>query len=79
MLFQALRRFRGKVLLILSGDDLGAREWTTMICARRRAWRELAASRSWRQEEVMGANHTFSSAPARGQVERLCADWIAHG
>ncbi|OBV37781.1 hydrolase 1, exosortase A system-associated [Janthinobacterium psychrotolerans] len=76
LLFQALRGFRGRVLLILSGDDLGAREWTTLM-ARDRAWRELGASRSWRHEEVAGASHTFSSAQARAQVERLCADWIA--
>lgn len=75
LLFEALRCFRGKVLLILSGDDLGAREWTTLL-ARDRAWRELGASRSWRQEEVASANHTFSNAAARAQVERLCADWI---
>ena len=76
LLFEALRRFRGKVLLILSGDDLGAREWTTLL-ADDRAWRELGSSRNWRQEEVAGANHTFSSAAARARVERLCADWIA--
>lgn len=76
LLFEALRCFRGKVLLILSGDDLGAREWTTLL-ARDRAWRELGERRNWRQEEVPGANHTFSSAAARARVERLCADWIA--
>jgi exosortase A-associated hydrolase 1 len=76
LLFEALRCFRGKVLLILSGDDLGAREWTTLL-ADDRAWRELGSSRNWRQEEVAGANHTFSSAAARARVERLCADWIA--
>ena len=76
LLFEALRRFRGKVLLILSGDDLGAREWTTLL-ANDRAWRELGQRRDWRQEEVPGASHTFSSAAARARVERLCADWIA--
>ncbi|MGK5023195.1 hydrolase 1, exosortase A system-associated [Janthinobacterium sp. RB2R34] len=76
LLFEALRCFRGKVLLILSGDDLGAREWSTLL-ANDRAWRELGTSRSWRQEEVPGANHTFSSAAARSRVEHLCADWIA--
>jgi len=76
MLFEALRCFRGKVLLILSGDDLGAREWSTLQQSDR-AWRELGASRTWREEHIDGANHTFSSAGARAQVERLCADWIA--
>ena len=76
MLFEALRCFRGKVLLILSGDDLGAREWTALQQSER-AWRELGASRTWREEYVAGANHTFSSASARAQVERLCADWLA--
>ena len=76
LLFRALGCFRGKVLLILSGDDMGAREWTTLL-ADDRAWRELGQRRNWRQEEVPGANHTFSSAAARAQVERLCADWIA--
>lgn len=76
LMYEALRCFRGKVLLILSGDDLGAREWTTLLQGER-AWRELGASRTWREEHVAGANHTFSSASARAQVERLCADWLA--
>ena len=75
-LLRALTQFQGKVLLILSGDDLGAREWTTLQQSER-AWRDLGASRTWREEHIDGANHTFSSASARAQVERLCADWIA--
>ena len=70
-LLRALTQFQGKVLLILSGDDLGAHEWTTLL-ASDAAWRAVTARSQWTQAQVDGANHTFSSAAWRAEVERLC-------
>ena len=74
-LLRALTQFQGKVLLILSGDDLGAREWQTLLDGDG-AWRAVAASAQWTQAQVDGANHTFASAAWRGEVEQLCARWL---
>jgi len=74
-LYQALSQFHGKVLLILSGDDLGAREWDDLLKASS-AWRALTGSALWQQVHVAGANHTFASAAWRSQVEQACGDWI---
>jgi len=74
-LLRALAQFQGKVLLILSGDDLGAREWQALL-AGDPAWRGVAARAQWTQAQVEGANHTFASAAWRGEVERLCARWL---
>ncbi|ATD61338.1 MAG: hydrolase 1, exosortase A system-associated [Janthinobacterium svalbardensis] len=74
-LLRALTQFQGKVLLILSGDDLGAREWQTLLRGDG-AWRSVAARAQWTQAQVAGANHTFASAAWRGEVERLCVRWL---
>lgn len=74
-LLRALTQFQGKVLLILSGDDLGAREWQTLLHGDG-AWRAIAARAQWTQAQVDGANHTFASAAWRGEVEQLCARWL---
>jgi hypothetical protein len=74
-LLRALAQFQGKVLLILSGDDLGAREWQALL-AGDPAWRGVAARAQWTQAQVEGANHTFASAAWRGEVEQLCARWL---
>ncbi|WP_219118156.1 hydrolase 1, exosortase A system-associated [Janthinobacterium sp. UMAB-56] len=74
-LLRALTQFQGKVLLILSGDDLGAREWQALL-AGDPAWRAVTARAQWTQAQVNGANHTFASAAWRGEVERLCARWL---
>ncbi|MGK5030067.1 hydrolase 1, exosortase A system-associated [Janthinobacterium sp. MDT1-19] len=74
-LLLALTQFQGKVLLILSGDDLGAREWQALLDGDA-AWRAVAARAHWTQAQVDGANHTFASAAWRGEVERLCARWL---
>lgn len=74
-LLRALTQFQGKVLLILSGDDLGAREWQALV-AGDPAWRGVTARAQWTQAQVEGANHTFASAAWRGEVERLCARWL---
>ena len=74
-LLRALTQFQGKVLLILSGDDLGAREWQTLLHGDG-AWRAVAARAQWTQAQVDGANHTFASAAWRGEVEQLCVRWL---
>lgn len=74
-LLRALTQFQGKVLLILSGDDLGAREWQALLHGGG-AWRAVAARAQWTQAQVDGANHTFASAAWRGEVEQLCARWL---
>lgn len=75
-MYAALRQFRGRVLLILAGADLGAREWDALL-AGSRPWRRLCAQPQWQRASVPGANHTFASASWRAQVERLCSDWLA--
>ncbi|KAB8064357.1 hydrolase 1, exosortase A system-associated, partial [Janthinobacterium violaceinigrum] len=74
-LLRALAQFQGKVLLILSGEDLDAREWQSLLDADP-AWRAVAARGHWTQAQVDGANHTFASAAWRGEVEQLCARWL---
>ncbi|MCC7596266.1 hydrolase 1, exosortase A system-associated [Janthinobacterium sp. FW305-129] len=74
-MLRALTQFQGKVLLILSGDDLGAREWQALL-AGDPAWRAVAARAQWTQAQVAGANHTFASAAWRGAVEQRCAQWL---
>ncbi|MCA1859476.1 hydrolase 1, exosortase A system-associated [Janthinobacterium sp. HSC-3S05] len=74
-LLRALTQFQGKVLLILSGDDLGAREWQTLLDGDA-AWRGVAARAQWTQAQVDGANHTFASAAWRSEVEQRCARWL---
>ncbi|MGK5080809.1 hydrolase 1, exosortase A system-associated [Janthinobacterium sp. HLX7-2] len=74
-LLQALTQFQGKVLLILSGDDLGARECRALLDGDA-AWRAVTARAQWTQAHIDGANHTFASAAWRGEVEQLCARWL---
>ena len=74
-LLRALAQFQGKVLLILSGDDLGAHEWQALLDGDT-AWRAVAARAQWTQAQVAGANHTFANAAWRGEVEQLCARWL---
>ncbi|NVM78320.1 exosortase A-associated hydrolase 1 [Duganella sp. SG902] len=74
-LYQALERFRGQVLIILSGADLGAREF--MALPRRHAhWRELLALPRVRQAVIPHANHTFARQVWRDEVAAICTKWI---
>lgn len=74
-LYQALERFRGQVLIILSGADLGAREF--MALPRRHVhWRELLALPRVRQAVIPHANHTFARQVWRDEVAAICTKWI---
>lgn len=69
------QRFRGDILLILSGEDLTAQEFKTLRIVDR-GWRGWLKSRRVSSRELAEANHTFSRAEWRNQVERWTSDWL---
>jgi exosortase A-associated hydrolase 1 len=73
-MLEGLQAFRGRVLLVLSGDDLTAGEFRAL--ARARPWRrELRAGRVTRHD-LAPANHTFARAAWRDQVAAWTAEWL---
>ena len=74
-MLDGLRRYPGRVLLILSGDDLTAGEFKDMVAASR-PWRRLLRQARITQRHLSGANHTFSRQAWRAQVEHWTEEWI---
>lgn len=74
-MFEGLSRFNGRVLLIMSGNDLTAREFSDLVRSSRK-WRRLLASSRIKRHELPAANHTFSRAEWRDQVAVWTRDWI---
>ena len=70
-----LRHFKGRVLLILSGDDLTAAEFRDTVKASRR-WRRLLAQPRVTIREYPAANHTFSRRDWRDQVAVWTREWL---
>jgi exosortase A-associated hydrolase 1 len=70
-----LSRFRGKVLLILSGNDITAQEFEDVVQASKR-WRNLLADAHVERRKLPAANHTFSKREFRDQVAAWTADWV---
>ncbi|MDR6393856.1 hydrolase 1, exosortase A system-associated [Herbaspirillum seropedicae] len=72
---QAYERFRGPVLLILSGADLTAREFADLATPGSRWEALLLASRTTRID-LPEANHTFSTRLWREQLAQACLRWL---
>lgn len=70
-----LRAYSGRVLVILSGDDLTAEEFRRVTAGSRGWRRELTRERVTRRE-LAGANHTFSRRAWRDQVAAWTRDWV---
>jgi len=70
-----LRKFRGRVLFILSGNDLTAQEFKDAV-ARSRGWRQLLAGDRVTRYDLAEANHTFARRDWRDQVARWTEDWV---
>jgi exosortase A-associated hydrolase 1 len=71
----ALARFNGHVLLILSGNDLTAQEFQDVASASKE-WRRLLALPRVTQHVLDGATHAFSRREWRDQVATWTADWV---
>lgn len=71
-----LSAFSGRILLVLSGNDLTAQEFR-QATQRGAGWRAILERPLVRTVEVAAANHTFSRAEWRREVERVTASWLA--
>jgi hypothetical protein len=71
-----LRAFPGPVLLVLSGDDLTAKEFLEYAQSGP-GWRGLLERAGLERCDLPGADHTFSNAGAAGEVEARTLSWLA--
>jgi exosortase A-associated hydrolase 1 len=70
-----LEGFKGRFLVILSGNDLVAREFNDTV-ARSKNWQNLLASERVTKHSVPEANHTFSRREWRDEVASVTATWV---
>ncbi len=70
-----LKRFPGKVLLILSGNDYTAKEFID-YAASSPPWKEALPHPMLSRLDMPTADHTFSSIIWRREVEMASLDWL---
>ncbi|MFK3739410.1 hydrolase 1, exosortase A system-associated [Massilia sp. TN1-12] len=75
-MYTGLSRFDGRVLMMLSGADLTAREFAD-VAGGSANWRALLATPRVTRHLLDGADHTCSRAAWREQVETWTCDWLA--
>lgn len=73
---EGLRNLQGPLLLVMSGNDLTAREFETYT-AGSSAWRGLLSADRVQRVDVVEADHTFSQRRWLLQVEDATLDWLA--
>ena len=74
---EALRRYDGKALLVLSGNDLTAQEFKDAV-AGSPAWQALLGQPRISRCDLAHANHTFSTRAWRDRVAEWTVDWVEH-
>lgn len=74
-MLQGWHRFKGRILVVLSGNDLTADEFRA-LAADDRGWKKAMSEPRVQRCDVPHANHTFSSAEWRGEVEWVTAQWV---
>lgn len=70
-----LRKFRGKVLFILSGNDLTSQAFEGVVKSSP-GWRRLLEDKRITQHRLAEANHTFARRDWRDQVARWTEAWV---
>lgn len=71
----AWKAFAGRRLVILSGDDLVAQEFLTVVKNDVR-WHGLLEQDNVQLAKLPEANHTFSRREWRNEVSRLCREFV---
>jgi len=70
-----LQQFQGRVLIILSGNDLTAQEFAEATRSNA-AWRQLFDHPAFSSHQLAQADHTFSCRAWRDQVAEWTVEWI---
>lgn len=74
-MLETLKEFPAPVLLILSGQDFVAREF--LETARTEPeWSAVLAKHNVARHDLLEADHTFSSAGWRADIERATLNWL---
>ena len=74
-MYESWRSFKGPILLILSGEDLTAKEFTDMVSTSPQ-WRALIDTSRVATHSLPTANHTFSRKEWRDDVATKTSNWV---
>ncbi|MCB1859356.1 MAG: hydrolase 1, exosortase A system-associated [Gammaproteobacteria bacterium] len=72
---KGVSRFQGKILVVLSGNDLTADEFRNLLKDSSK-WRSLFDRDNIAEAQIANADHTFSRLVWSHEVERLTLSWI---
>ncbi len=75
-MLDGLSRFKGQVMLVLSGRDMISKEFDDLLQTAP-AWGDCLAACSLVRHDLQYADHTFSSGVWRDQVAEWGIDWLA--
>ena len=75
MMLQKLQRFEGKTQIVLSENDLTAKEFVTATNGQK--WQQLISTKPIPITTIAGANHTFASEQWRSQVQDLTLEFVS--
>lgn len=74
-MYFGLKNFQGKILLILSGNDLTAMEFSGLLETSKK-WGKWVKSKSVTRQDLQAADHTFSRREWRDQVSLWINAWL---
>lgn len=74
-MYHGLNQFQGKILIILSGNDLTGKEFSDLI-QHSKKWQKLCGASKVHCYDLPSANHTFSRREWRDQVADWTCQWI---
>ena len=72
---EGLRRFSGRVLVLMSGRDFIAREFDEVTKASE-AWRGLMERPQVQRVDIADADHTFSKPEAKHEAQQTLLSWL---
>jgi uncharacterized protein len=75
LMLEGLQRYQHGVLIVLSGADLTAREFSTLI-GQDTQWKTAVSRPSVTISTVATADHTFSQKAWQDEASRLTIDWV---
>lgn len=74
-MFHGLSQFKGRTLVIVSGNDLTGGEFSDLVKSSKK-WQKLISESNVHRHDLAGANHTFSRREWRDQVADWTCQWI---